>query len=115
MSVVARLARILFCAVFFAQVAVAQENINSASVGGRVTDPSGDVVAGAQVTARQTDTNQARTTTTDQEGRFRFAYLRVGRYEIRVQAKGFAEVTRLLTLNVGAAYELPVSLTIGTT
>jgi len=115
LSCAVRFLRILFCVALFAQVAVAQENINSASVSGRVTDPSGDVVAGAQVTARQTDTNQARTATTDQEGRFRFAYLKIGRYEIRVQAKGFAEVARLLTLTVGAAYELPISLTLGTT
>ena len=115
LSVIAKLAHILFCAVLFAQFAAAQENINSASVSGRVTDPSGEIVTGAQVTARQMDTNQTREATTDQEGRFRFAYLKVGRYEIRVQAKGFAEVTRFLTLTVGAAYELPVSLTIGTT
>jgi len=115
LTVVARLARILCCAVLFAQLAVAQENINSASVSGRVTDPSGDVVAGAQVTARQTDTNLTRTATTDQEGRFRFAYLKVGRYEIKVQAKGFAEVARLLTLTVGAAFELPIALAIGAT
>ena len=37
--------------------ASAQESINYASVSGRVTDPSGAVVEGAQVTARQTDTN----------------------------------------------------------
>ena len=115
LSVVARLAYVLVCAVLFAQFAAAQENINSASISGRVTDPSGDIVTGAQVTTRQTDTNQTRAVTTDQEGRFRFAYLKIGRYEIRVQAKGFAETTRLLTLTVGAAYELPISLTIGTT
>ena len=106
---------VMFCAAAFAPVAVAQENINSASVSGRVTDPSGEVVQGAQVTARQTDTNLTRSTTTDQEGRFRLPYLRVGPCEIKVQAKGFAEVTRLLTLTVGAAYELPISLAIGTT
>ena len=35
----------------------AQETVNFASVSGRVTDPSGAVVAGAQVAARQIDTN----------------------------------------------------------
>ncbi len=105
----------VFYAVAFASVAMAQENINSASVSGRVTDPSSDVVAGAQVTARQTETNLTRIATTDQEGRFRFAYLKVGPYEIKVQAKGFAEATRLLTLTVGAAFELPIALAIGAT
>jgi hypothetical protein len=115
LSSIGRLAFALFCAAWFAQAAVAQENVNSASVSGRVTDPSGAVFAGAQVTARQTETNLTKTATTDDEGRFRFAYLKVGPYEIRVQAKGFREITRFLTLTVGAAYELPVSLTLGTT
>ena len=105
----------ILCAATFAPVAMAQENINSASLSGRVTDPSSDVVAGAQVTARQTETNLTRIAITDQEGRFRFAYLKVGPYDIKVQAKGFAEVTRLLTLTVGAAFELPIALAIGAT
>src|SRR5688572_25559250 len=98
-----------------AQLAIAQEAIHYASVSGRVTDPSGAVVGGAKVTVRQTDTNLTRTMATDQEGRFRFPYLRVGPYEITVQGKGFAEFTRLLTLTLGAAFELPISLAIGTT
>ena len=38
-------------------VLLAQETINNASVSGRVTDPTGAVVEGATVTARQTETN----------------------------------------------------------
>ena len=110
-----RLSCLWFCLALLAPLSKAQETVNSASVSGRVTDPSGDVVQGAQVTARQTETNLTRSTTTDQEGRFRFPYLRVGPYEIKIQAKGFAEITRLLALNVGAAYELPIPLAIGTT
>ena len=54
--------------------AVAQETINYASISGRVTDPPGGVVAGAQVSARQTETNLTGDATTDGEGRFRFPY-----------------------------------------
>src|SRR5262245_35135684 len=110
-----RLSCLLFCLAPLVPLALAQETVNSASVSGRVTDPSGDVVQGAQVSARQTETNLTRSIITDQEGRFRFPYLRVGRYEIKVQAQGFADATRFLTLTVGAAYELPISLTLGTT
>ena len=63
----------------------AQETVNSASVSGRVTDQQGAVVPGAQVSARQTETNVIRETVTDQDGRFRFPYLKVGRYEITVR------------------------------
>jgi hypothetical protein len=115
LSSIARPVYILFCALLTVTVALAQENVTSASVSGRVLDPSNQVVQGAQVTVRQTDTNLTRTALTDSEGRFRFSYLKVGPYEIRVQAKEFAEASRLLTLTVGAAYELPISLSLGTT
>ena len=94
--------------------ASAQETVNYASVSGRVTDPSGAVVAGARVDARQTETNLTAAAETDGEGRFRFPYLRVGSYEITVRQTGFANATRRLTLTLGAAFELPVSLTVGT-
>src|SRR5262249_9477814 len=66
----------------------------------------------ARVTARETQTNLSSTMITDQEGRFRFPYLKPGLYEISVVAPGFAEIKRSVTLTVGAAVELPVSLTV---
>ncbi len=93
-------------------IAAAQESINYASVGGRVTDPQGALVADAQVAARQTETNQVAEAVTDREGRFRFPYLKVGSYEITISKDGFAPSTRVLTLTVGAAFELPVALSI---
>ena len=92
------------------RIASAQESINFASVGGRVTDPSGAVVQAATVVARRIETNQANTAATDREGRFRFPYLTVGQYEIKVQKTGFAEAARPLTLTVGSAFDLPISL-----
>ena len=97
----------------WAQPAVAQQSVGYASVSGRVTDPSGAVVPGAQVTVRHSETNVTAVTAADQEGRFRFPYLRVGPYEITVSQQGFGDVTRLLTLTLGAAFELPMSLTVG--
>jgi len=98
----------LCCAL--AMPAAAQEAINYASVGGRVTDQQGAVVPGAAVTARQTETNVTASATTDQNGRFRFPFLRVGPYEIRVHLQGFADSTRTLTLGVGSAFEFPIVL-----
>ena len=88
----------------------AQETVNYASVSGRITDPQGAVVAGANVTARQTETNIVRGAITDVEGRFRFPYLRLGPYEITVRHAGFADTTRRLTLTVGSAFDLPIAL-----
>jgi len=113
-SMAMRFALIALWVATSARSAVAQETINYASVSGRVTDPSGAVVAGAQVTARQTDTNLIGAAATDRDGRFRFPYLRVGPYEITVRQAGFADVNRRLTLTVGAAFELPVTLAVAT-
>ena len=108
----ARIVVFALCVVVSAHVAAAQETVNFASISGRVTDPQGAAAPGAQVSARQTETNITGETVTDQQGRFRFPYLKVGPYEIKVRLQGFAEATRSLTLTVGSAFELPVPLTV---
>ena len=101
--------------VLISAAAYSQETVNYASVSGRVTDPSGAVVEGAAVTARQTDTNVINTAVTDHEGRFRFPYLKIGPYEIKVGKSGFGEALRSITLTIGAAFEIPVTLSVGST
>ncbi len=68
----------VICVCSTADRLAAQETINYGTISGRVTDPSGAVVPGASVSARQTETNLTRETVTDADGRFRFPYLRVG-------------------------------------
>jgi hypothetical protein len=92
--------------------ALAQETVNYASVAGRVTDPAGATVPDAQVVARAADTNLANVTTTDREGRFRFPFLKVGRYEILIHHDGFADAVRAATLTVGSAFDLAIALSL---
>jgi hypothetical protein len=98
--------------VLSAAAAYAQDTITFASLSGRVTDPSGSVVPGAHVSARHVETNRTAATLTDQEGRFRLPYLKVGGYEVTVSHPGFAQALRPVTLTVGSAFELPVGLTV---
>src|SRR5258708_16949236 len=109
LSLIVRIACVVLCVAALARIAAAQETINSASVSGRVTDPHGRVVPGAQITARQTQTNVTAEAVTDQEGRFRFPYLKVGPYEITVHLEAFTDATRLLTLTIGSPFALPAS------
>ena len=102
---------ILLCC-WSASLSIAQEAINYATLSGRVKDPSGAVVEGALITARQLDTNLSSEMTTDNEGRFRFAYLKPGPYRIKVDRKGFGVATRSFALNAGSAYDLTVDLEI---
>ncbi len=89
-----------------------QETVNNASVSGRVLDPSGAVIQNARVAARQMETGLVSSTVTDRDGRFRFPYLKVGRYDVTVHCAGFSDVSRHVTLTVGSAFELPVSLSL---
>jgi hypothetical protein len=89
---------------------MAQQNVTSATLTGLIQDGSGAVVNGANVTARNLETNQQTTTTSDNEGRYRFPYLRTGVYDLTIDAQGFATFTRQLTLTVGQSLDLPVRL-----
>jgi hypothetical protein len=105
------LAVILF-AVAIPTLAAAQQTVNNASLSGRVTDPTGAVVLNAQVTVTQRDTNIAHTLTTSKEGRFRFPYLSVGAYDLRVEAPDFSTAVRPVTLTVGADFNLDIPLSV---
>src|SRR6185437_10592873 len=114
--IVGRFARLLVLSLASLAVSVplfAQETVNSASVSGVVTDPTGALVVGASVTARQTETSLISTSTTDNQGRFRFPYLKVGPYEIKIQRQGFSDASRSVNLTVGAAFELAIPLSLG--
>jgi hypothetical protein len=59
---------------------------------GRVTDPQGAAIPGAQVTVTNDGTGTSRTDATDKEGNYRFPSLSPGSYSVKVQAKGFRVV-----------------------
>src|SRR5688500_6028526 len=102
----------VMCVCIGARALSAQETISDGTISGQVSDSQGAVVPGATVTAWQIDTNLSRETVTDHEGRFRFPYLRVGRYQIVVRLAGFANIARNVTVTVGSAFELPLTLTV---
>jgi hypothetical protein len=92
------------------QIASAQETINQATISGRVLDPQGAAMAGATVSVRQTDTNVTVRATTDADGRFRFPYLKIGRYELRAKLQGFTDNARTLVLSAGSAFDVPITM-----
>jgi hypothetical protein len=81
---------------------------------GTVTDPSGAVIAGAAVTVTNLGTGQARTTTTDANGSYKFSLLPPGNYSVKFSAAGFktAEVPSQ-TVNVTETPVLNRSLAVG--
>ncbi|HEX8561041.1 MAG TPA: TonB-dependent receptor [Pyrinomonadaceae bacterium] len=92
--------------------ALAQQTVTSATLGGRVEDANGAALPGVTVVATNTETNQSKSLTTDDEGRYRFSYLPVGAYELKAEKPGFATLTRRLTLTVGQALDAPLALSV---
>jgi hypothetical protein len=50
---------------------------------------------------------------TGPDGRFRLPYLKVGTYDVAVHLDGFADYKRALTLSLGSAVDLPITLAVG--
>ncbi len=107
--------RSLVCllAIVIAGVSVEAQQITG-SIRGTVVDPSGAVVSGATVSARQTETGLARTAVTDRAGAYVVLELPVGHYEVQVEAKGFQKyIQQGITLDVNETANVPVRLAVG--
>jgi hypothetical protein len=63
----------------------------SGSISGEVKDEKQAVITGATVTLRNIATNETRTVQTNSDGRYHFAGVPVGAYEITVESSGFAK------------------------
>ncbi|HVO80764.1 MAG TPA: carboxypeptidase-like regulatory domain-containing protein [Terriglobales bacterium] len=61
------------------------------SIVGVVKDPGALMVADAQVTLNSLDESASHTATTDGDGAFQFMNVKAGRYQVSVQARGFAD------------------------
>lgn len=86
----------------------------TAAMRGTVTDSSGAVVPGAEVTVRSADTGLTRTTTTTTDGLYSFADLPVGRYRLDVALQGFKTASLTdVALRVAEDRELNVQLETG--
>jgi hypothetical protein len=84
------------------------------SVRGTVTDPSGAVVEGAQVSARQTETGLTRTSTTDHAGAYLLLELPVGHYQLQIEHSGFQTYLQQgISLDVNESATISVALKVG--
>ena len=94
-----------------AAVAVCASAQNSASLTGRVLDPSGSPVPNARVSLTERDTHVRLTVRTEPTGEYRFPFLRVTDYLLEAQAEGFgASETRSLRVDKPLTTDLTLEL-----
>ena len=113
-----RLLRGFFFAVFLSAVFAALGGPawgqTNASLRGTVTDQSGAIVVGANVTLLNVGTGIARKTTTGNDGSYLFDLVQVGKYKVTVEKSGFTTFVREgVSLELNQNGRLDVSLKVG--
>ena len=91
----------------FAETLFTQEIVNLASIGGRVI--------GRARRARDCDAGRDQRHARDRDrrrGPIPVPYLQVGPYQVTISKAGFSDAVQVLTLTAGAAFELPISLSV---
>jgi carboxypeptidase family protein len=86
----------------------------TASISGRIEDPSGAAIPDATVHVTSLETGAAHTATTDQGGSYRILQLPVGRYEVKVEKTGFKAAVQIgIDLVVGEQGVVNLKLEVG--
>ncbi len=82
---------------------------------GNITDESGAIVLGAQITLTEPNTGvQVRTAVSDAHGNFEFPNLKPGTYQVKSEMKGFkAFVAEDILLDAGQTRRLDIRLSVG--
>jgi hypothetical protein len=92
----------------------AHGQLDTGSISGVVSDPSGKLVAKASVTATESTTGNRYSTTTSNTGNYVFPSVRTGRYEIKVNVPGFKiAIYSGVSVSVGSSTTQDVALAIG--
>jgi hypothetical protein len=105
---------LLCCAVITLLALPGAAQFTTASLGGRVTDPSGAAIPGAHVTVRNTGTGFTQTVTTVATGAYLFPNLPVGSYDLTLRSTGFRSyIQHGITLTVNQAATQNVTLQVG--
>ncbi len=84
-----------------------------ATLSGTITDSSGQVLANAKVTVRNSSTGQSTETQSDSAGLYTVPNLAAGEYEVSALADGIGAALAKVTLTAGSQQKLHLTLTAG--
>ena len=79
----------------------AQNVVLTGAIGGRITDASGAVIAGASLVLHNLSTGVEQSTATNRHGLYSFSALLPGTYSVTARAKGFRDAASLVHVLVG--------------
>lgn len=112
--------RVIACACLLAialQLPIKQlhaQAVSIASVTGRVLDPQGAAIGGAQIKMTAVNTQAVRLTTTGKDGLYNLPNLPIGAYTLEATAAGFQTYVQTgIVLRVNDSVQINVNLTVG--
>jgi hypothetical protein len=103
----------LLCGVLLHPLVIHAQSASSTSVAGIITDASGAVIADAAVKLTDKATNIPRSLSTNDQGRYFFADVISGEYEIEVNKTGFRVTKTTVSAQVGIALTVDLKLELG--
>ena len=104
-------AGLLFAVAIALSVTPLLAQVDSGSITGTVTDPSGAVVGNAKVTLTNEGTGASLTAITGSDGLYNFSPVKIGTYTVSVSAPGFQTTTqRKIVVNVSSAVLTNIAL-----
>jgi Carboxypeptidase regulatory-like domain len=103
----------LLCLFALCPASLHAQSASATSIAGIVTDSSGAVVAGANVKLTGKATNTSSTTVTNDAGRYFFANVQSGEYEIAVSKTGFRITKTIVTASIGIPLTVDLKLELG--
>jgi len=103
----------LFLSLLLTSLVVFAQSSARSVLTGDISDPSGAVVSGAEVTLSDLSTNVSQTTTTNQSGHYVFPAVQPGQYKLTVKKAGFRQTTTTVTISVGQNVAQNLSLELG--
>ena len=93
---------------------LAWAQVTTATILGTVSDNTGGVLPGVEITVTHLDTNTVRTSVTDDLGQYRVSQLSLGDFEVQAALPGFqTSIRRGLQLNLGQEALVNITMSIG--
>ena len=105
---------LIFLTVLLLASSMAWSQGTRATIGGTVSDDSGALIPGAEITITHTDTGQSRSVVSNDEGSYFAPGLSLGNYEVEASLPGFQTSVRSgIQLTLGRAAIVDFTLSIG--
>ena len=104
-----------FVTVSFVAAGLICAQTETGQITGTVTDPSGAIVANANISIKNVASGTERTTVSNGSGIYLVANLEPGEYQVIVTAQGFSTTEARVTVTVGTKSEVNAALKVGQT